>query len=720
MSSPYTTGTVSVTNGSTTVTGSGTGWEVGLVLGGLFSAGGTSIPISSVGDDTTLTLAYAWPGSTASGLGYAISRQDAEARKAAWANDRLAEIIARWSVVGIAPNGAGALADRPATPADGYIYAVIEAGEPVYLCQYRDAAWVDATSFQEDSGSNFTFSGSGAPSGILGVNGDTYLNIANGDTYAKSGGSWSLAGSVSGSDGSNGAPVGVLLAYSTTTADADPGAGVFRLNHATIASATSAYVDNVDQDGASIAGYLDTFDDSTNTVRGHLVLRGVTSPSAWAIFSVTGSVVNGTGYRKLTLAYVGSGGTFTNNDVFALSFSRAGDAGAGAVSSVNGATGTVVLYSKDVTPGAWQDVASASTVNLSASAAFRYRITGTTTITALTLGNDKMAVLRFAGALTLTHNATSLILPTGANITTAADDTAWITSDASGNISVISYHRATGRPLGLDAATTAARGGVTLGSEVREKLAANRNYYVRTDGSDSNTGLANTSGGAFLTIQKAIDVILGSLDLNIYDVSVNIASGTYSGAISVAAPVVGSGRIILNGDTTTPSNVSLTGGISVVGGGSRLEIQGLKISSSSSSGTVAARNGGYLKITGKCEHGGATSGHRILADGGGIVVSTAPEVISGTASGSHYAALVNGYIYCTGATWTASGTAAQASFAQASTNGNISAYSNTSSGTFTGARYSATLNGVVQTYGGGASYFPGNSAGSTATGGQYA
>lgn len=253
----------------------------------------------------------------------------------------------------------------------------------------------------------------------------------------------------------------------------------------------------------------------------------------------------------------------------------------------------------------------------------------------------------------------------------------------------------------------------------RDRLTAARTYYVRTDGSDSNDGSANTSGAAFLTVQKAVDIVLGTLDLDTYDVTITIAAGTYSDAISVAAPVVGSGRLILNGDTTTPSNVNLTGGITVNGAGARLYIQGVKTSSTALFGSIYVKSGGYLKTTGKNEFGGATVGHRIISEGGATVEAVAAEVISGTAAGGHYQAMNNGYIYCQGATWTASGTAAQGGFAQALTGGVIYAYSNTPSGTFTGPRYSATLNGVIQSNGGGASYFPGNSAGSTATGGQY-
>lgn len=61
-------------------------------------------------------------------------------------------------------------------------------------------------------------------------------------------------------------------------------------------------------------------------------------------------------------------------------------------------------------------------------------ITGTNTITGLgTAAAGVTRLVRFSGSLTLTHNATSLILGTGANRTTADGDVAAFVSEGSGN-----------------------------------------------------------------------------------------------------------------------------------------------------------------------------------------------------------------------------------------------------------------------------------------------
>ncbi|RWD69592.1 hypothetical protein [Mesorhizobium sp.] len=117
--------------------------------------------------------------------------------------------------------------------------------------------------------------------------------------------------------------------FSTSTTDADPGNGTLRLNNASAASATAAYIDNLDSSGATVSGVLDTFDDSTNTIKGQLTLRSKASAAIAYVYNVTGSVVDGTGYRKLTLAYVSGAGTLpTTADGIWLIFTRAGDKGA--------------------------------------------------------------------------------------------------------------------------------------------------------------------------------------------------------------------------------------------------------------------------------------------------------------------------------------------------------------------------------------------------------
>ena len=89
------------------------------------------------------------------------------------------------------------------------------------------------------------------------------------------------------------------------------------------------------------------------------------------------------------------------------------------------------------------DIASASSIDIGAATGQYVDITGTTTITALgTVAAGTVRVLQFDGALTLTHNATSLILPGGANITTAAGDVAVFVSEGSGNWRCTSYQPA--------------------------------------------------------------------------------------------------------------------------------------------------------------------------------------------------------------------------------------------------------------------------------------
>lgn len=94
------------------------------------------------------------------------------------------------------------------------------------------------------------------------------------------------------------------------------------------------------------------------------------------------------------------------------------------------------------------NIASSTATDLSWVTGSTAHITGTTTITSfgiLPAGTE--ICLIFDGILTLTNNATSLILPGGASITTAVGDTAYMVSEGSGNWKCVWYQKASGLPL---------------------------------------------------------------------------------------------------------------------------------------------------------------------------------------------------------------------------------------------------------------------------------
>jgi hypothetical protein len=152
MTNTYRTGTVSVSNGSAVVIGSGTAWAVSLVAGGLFSCGGYSVPIASVEDDTHLTLEYEWAGPNSAGAAYSILMENAGAASAVEANRLLAQVAReQWAsllVAGYDPQMTGDLAGRSAFDGrtKGSVYTITtETGPPTYYYKLSNTSgdWSD-------------------------------------------------------------------------------------------------------------------------------------------------------------------------------------------------------------------------------------------------------------------------------------------------------------------------------------------------------------------------------------------------------------------------------------------------------------------------------------------------------------------------------------------------------------------------------------------------
>jgi len=272
---------------------------------------------------------------------------------------------------------------------------------------------------------------------------------------------------------------------------------------------------------------------------------------------------------------------------------------------------------------------------------------------------------------------------------------------------------------GVTSRMTAAQLKAYVNTFSREELTANRTYYVRTDGNNGNTGLVNNAGGAFLTIQQAIDTAV-AFDLGPYTITIQVADGTYTTPVTLKSYLAAGGGITLQGNTTTPANcvIAVTNNTAITNAnalGSWI-VQGFKLQATTSGYGLVATGNAYLNAS-ALDFGACANGHLLIA-GGAYCGFVGAYTISGNAP--VHVMVQNAEVFTAGQTLTFSGAITFAvAFSVAQIGGLHQAYGMTFVGTFTGSRYSASLNGVIFVNGAASTYFPGTVAGSTATGGQY-
>jgi len=143
-----------------------------------------------------------------------------------------------------------------------------------------------------------------------------------------------------------------------------------------------------------------------------------------------------------------------------------------------------------VVGGGTATLASAATTDLGSVMPAFLTISGTTTITSFgsTAAIGQLKFLKFSGALTLTHNATSLILPGSVNITTVAGDKCAVVQISAGNWEMLSYTRADGTiGNGSVSAVTLTASAVGLNAPINCSIAASvatNNLTVTVNGAN--------------------------------------------------------------------------------------------------------------------------------------------------------------------------------------------------------------------------------------------
>ncbi|MBX6376292.1 MAG: hypothetical protein IRZ13_18960 [Acetobacteraceae bacterium] len=264
--------------------------------------------------------------------------------------------------------------------------------------------------------------------------------------------------------------------------------------------------------------------------------------------------------------------------------------------------------------------------------------------------------------------------------------------------------------------------------------------YVSPTGNDANDG--RTVGTPFKTIQKAWDTLAHDYDLKGRTATIQLAPGTYNAGLLATGTLTGQNTgpvggletrlpagVVLRGDPVTPSNVIINvavGPAVMARNGARLEVTGVRLLSGGAVGTDYDANGralaaltGAVVVFGSVEFGACTDMHISATHGGYVSSNGEGYSIVGDAP-NHVYASTGGIAILAGSAVTLQGTRNfSRAFAQAQVLGSMFLYNMIFGGSATGTRYVAQANGVIATNGGGASYLPGDAAGTTDTGGQY-
>ena len=120
---------------------------------------------------------------------------------------------------------------------------------------------------------------------------------------------------------------GLQMIWETATTDADQGAGKVFANHATLSSATVLYFDDVEANGVSINAFIDSLDDPTASNSATIYIQEAGAAPAGAVFQVSGSVTDASGYSKVAVTHIATYGTLSDGDSIGVVIAFSGNNG---------------------------------------------------------------------------------------------------------------------------------------------------------------------------------------------------------------------------------------------------------------------------------------------------------------------------------------------------------------------------------------------------------
>ncbi len=269
---------------------------------------------------------------------------------------------------------------------------------------------------------------------------------------------------------------------------------------------------------------------------------------------------------------------------------------------------------------------------------------------------------------------------------------------------------------------------------IREALTVDRIYYVDgTNGNDANTCLA-AGTSACKTLPAAIAIVANTLDgmSQTRLIKIEMAAGTYTDTVTIngqtaggvlSGALPGGATLWINGDTTTPANVTIhttSADGFYCDQGAKVYLSGFRYKTTTAGFGIQSQRACEVQVIGKIDFNDfATLFSGVFATYGGFIRIAADTSYSGDGF-CGIAAEGDGVVESTGAyTVTFTGTRTFARGFACADAAYIRHFNSTFTGTVHGPRYDVRLSGVINTQDAGVAYFPGNADGNEESDGLY-
>lgn len=253
----------------------------------------------------------------------------------------------------------------------------------------------------------------------------------------------------------------------------------------------------------------------------------------------------------------------------------------------------------------------------------------------------------------------------------------------------------------------------------RPLLAAPRDYFVRTDGSDTNSGLVDSPGGAFRTWNYAV-LVARSLDDNGHLITIQAGNEggpkTFAENISIGG-LVGSAGLRLTGNGTPANTIIFPvagSAVTVTNSGLGVTLDGLTVTATGAlTNTVEVQYRSGLDIGPGIifdNVGGNNADIYVHDNQAQARILNAAYTKKGN-SNFHIEVVNGGHAFHENSPIAFVGAPAMVEFVRVTSHSSIQFSSVSWTGAPTGSRYGVYNVSLIQTFGGGPNYLPGNAPG---------